>query len=67
MGLRGGSGRDGVNTKQQRVLALEAFLAGVANGGDSCPNDDDFEEIQKSVKVAFEHWWERHLAEKARS
>lgn len=50
-----------MNTKQQRTLALEAFQAGVANGGDSSPADSDHEEIQASVAIAFDHWWEAYL------
>lgn len=40
-----------------KVIAHEAFLAGVRNGGDSSPSDHDYEDIQKSILYAFETWW----------
>lgn len=55
-----------MNTAQRKALAGEAFQAGVANGGDSSPSDGDYAEIQTSVRVAFEGWWSRHLAERKR-
>lgn len=53
-----------MNTKQQKALAWEAFEAGAQNGGDSSPSDGDYEVIQKSIRVAFESWWQVHLATK---
>lgn len=47
-------------------MAREAFLAGVDNGGDSSPADTDYEEIQRSVAIAFESWWAGYLKRKAR-
>jgi hypothetical protein len=54
-----------VNTLQKRVLAWAAFQAGVQNGGDSSPADSDYEEIQRSIVVAFDHWWKRYLKDRS--
>jgi hypothetical protein len=53
-----------VNIKQQRALAWDAFRAGVENGGDSSPSDGDYEDIQKSISVAFDHWWRQRMDER---
>jgi hypothetical protein len=51
-----------MNIQQQKALAWEAFEAGARNGGDSSPSDGDYDDVQASIRVAFDGWWERHLA-----
>ena len=53
-----------MNAKQKRELAWEAFQAGVRNGGDSSPHDHDYNDIQRSIKLAFNGWWESYCARK---
>jgi hypothetical protein len=55
-----------VNNQQQRALAWAAFQAGVSNGGDSSPRDDDYEDIQRSVQIAFESWWRQFCEDRSR-
>jgi len=54
-----------MNTKQQKELAWQAFEAGARNGGDSSPSDGDYDDIQASIRISFEGWWEIHRVRKA--
>lgn len=54
-----------MNTKQQKQLAWLAFEVGARNGGDSSPSDGDYDDIQASIRVAFEGWWQSHISSKS--
>lgn len=43
----------------RKSIARDAFYAGVRNGGDSCPSDRDYADVQASIAIAFEAYWER--------